>query len=81
MLGKQVRMERVMDRNTKRTVMVPMIHGVGMGPIEGIKDITEQINNLMRAARIGAEIGADLVRVPYSRSPASFKEVVSVCPG
>jgi hypothetical protein len=27
-------MERVMDRNTKNTVMVPLIHGVGMGPIE-----------------------------------------------
>ena len=189
MLGKQVRMERVMDRNTKRTVMVPMIHGVGMGPIEGIKDIknsvdtvalgganavilhkgivaaahrrrgkdlglvlhltatlangnqalvtlveealmmgadavsvrievggpdeeamltllgqvardayrwgmpllalmhprpvkdqTKQIKHLMRAARIGAEIGADLVRVPYSGSLESFKEVVSVCP-
>jgi len=39
-----------------------------------------QIKNLMRAARIGAEMGADLVRVPYSGSAETFKEVVSVCP-
>jgi hypothetical protein len=26
-------MERVMDRNTKKTVTVPVIHGVGVGPI------------------------------------------------
>ena len=182
MLGKRIRMERVMDRNTKKTVMVPLIHGVGMGPIEGIKDIKntvdlislgdanavilhkgivgvghrhsgkdiglilhltatlkngnqtlvtdveeaittgadavsvridvggpdekamlkllgevsreasrwgmplfalmdpgsikdkeKQLNSLLRAARIGAEMGADLVRIPYSGSVDSFK--------
>jgi predicted phospho-2-dehydro-3-deoxyheptonate aldolase len=189
MLGKRIRMERVMDRNTKKTVMVPLIHGVGMGPIEGIEDIKNtvdmvslgganavilhkgivaaghrhsgtdiglilhltasleggrpalvtsveeaiimgadavsvkigvggpneevmlkllgevsrdasrwgmplfalmdpgsvtdrenQLKNLMRAARVGAEMGADLVRIPYSGSAVTFKEVVSVCP-
>jgi predicted phospho-2-dehydro-3-deoxyheptonate aldolase len=182
-------MERVMDRNTRKTVMVPLIHGVGMGPIEGIMDIkktvdtvalgganavilhkgivaaahrhggkdiglilhltassenqqqtlvtdveealkigadavsvrievgradesgmlkilggvakdatewgmplfalmdpgsvkdsVKQLKNLMRAARIGAEMGADLVRVPYSGSVDTFREVVAVCP-
>jgi predicted phospho-2-dehydro-3-deoxyheptonate aldolase len=189
MLGKRIRMERVMNRNDKKTVMVSLIHGVGMGPIEGIKDIKntvdtvslgganavilhkgivgaghrhggediglilhltatskkgkqslvtsveeaivigadavsvridvggpdeelmlkllgevsrdasnwgmplfalmdpglvkdqeKQLGNLMRAARIGAEMGADLVRVPYSGSADTFKEVVSACP-
>ena len=189
MLGKKVRIERIMDRNTKKTVTVPLTHGVGMGPIEGIKDIKnivdtialgganavvlhkgivaaahrrsgkdiglilhltatlengnqalvtdveealtigadavsvrinvggpneeamlkllggvskdasrwgmplfalmdpgnvgekeKQLKNLMRAARIGSEMGADMVRVPYSGSAETFKEVVSVCP-
>jgi predicted phospho-2-dehydro-3-deoxyheptonate aldolase len=189
MLGKKIRMERFMDRNTKKTLMVPLIHGVGMGPIEGIKDIKnsldimalgganavvlhkgivasahrrsgkdiglvvhltatskngkqtlvtdveealtigadgvsvrievggpdeeymlkllgevardasmwgmpllalmhpgqeknkeKQLKNLMRAARIGAEMGADVVRVPYSGSAETFREVVAVCP-
>lgn len=189
MLGKRIRMERVIDRNTRKTVMVPLIHGVGMGPIEGIKDIRntvdtvslgganavilhkgivgaghrasgrdiglilhltatpergkptlvtdveeavtvgadavsvrilvggqdeevmlrmlgevsrdasiwgmplfalmdpgnvkdrdKQIENLLRAARIGAEMGADVVSIPYSGTADSFKEVVSVCP-
>lgn len=189
MLGKKIRMERIMDRNTGKTVMVPLIHGVGMGPIEGIRDIknsvdtvalgganavilhkgivasahrksgkdiglvlnltatledgqqalvtdveealaigadavsvrigvggsdekemlrllgqvsrdayrwglpllvlmhprqendeARQLKSSMRAARIGAEIGADLVRIPYTGSTESFREVVSVCP-
>ncbi len=189
MLGKKIRIERVMDRNSKKTVMVPLIHGVDMGPIEGIKDIKntvdivslgganavilhkgivaaghrhrgkdiglilhltatlengkqafvadveeaitigadavsvridvggkdeevmlnmlgevskdasiwgmplfalmdpgsvsdkeKQLKNLMRAARIGAEMGADMVRIPYSGSMDTFREVISVCP-
>jgi class I fructose-bisphosphate aldolase len=182
-------MERVMNRNTKKTVMVSLVHGVEMGPVEGIKNIKntvdtvalagadavilhkgivsvghrrggkdiglilhltatsrkgeqtlvtsveeaiiigadavsvrinvggedeeamlkllgtvardastwgmplfalmdpgnakdkgKQLGNLMRAARIGAEMGADLVRVPYSGSADTFKEVISACP-
>lgn len=189
MLGKRIRIERVIDRNTRKAVIVPLTHGVEMGPIEGIKDIRNSvdtmaiagansvilhkgivpaahrgsgkdigliihltgsvgdgtptlvsdveeavaigadavsvrieiggkdemamlrllgqvgrdacrwgmplfalmypveskgkkpgINELMRAARIGAELGADVVRVPYSGSPDTFKEVVSACP-
>lgn len=189
MSGKGIRMERVMDRNTGKTVMVPLTHGVGMGPIEGIRDVKnsvdtmalgganavilhkgivaaahrrtgkdigliihltatgndgtqtlvtdveealvmgadavsvrieiggpdekdmlgllgevsgeagrwgmplfalmhpvqgkgakQEIKHLMRAARIGAELGADVVRVPYTGSAETFREVVSVCP-
>ena len=34
-IGKAVRMERIMNRNTKRTIIVPMDHGVSSGPIGG----------------------------------------------
>ena len=32
------------------------------------------------AAHIGAEVGLDIVKVPYTGSPASFSEVVAACP-
>jgi DhnA family fructose-bisphosphate aldolase class Ia len=32
------------------------------------------------AARVGAELGADVVKVPYTGSPESFSEVVEGCP-
>jgi predicted phospho-2-dehydro-3-deoxyheptonate aldolase len=32
------------------------------------------------AARLGAELGADAVKVPYTGSPASFRPVVAGCP-
>lgn len=36
MMGKWIRIERIVDRNTKRTVIVPMDHGVTVGPIKGL---------------------------------------------
>ena len=42
-LGKQIRMERMINRNTGRTVIVPMDHGISVGPIEGLIDVKETI--------------------------------------
>jgi predicted phospho-2-dehydro-3-deoxyheptonate aldolase len=38
------------------------------------------VNNVKLAARIGAELGADIVKVVYTGSPESFTEVVKGCP-
>ncbi len=51
-LGKQIRMERIMDRNSGRTIIVPLDHGVSVGPIEGIRDIKETV---ARVAEGGAK--------------------------
>ena len=38
-VGKQIRMERIVNRNTGKTVIVPMDHGISMGPISGLDDM------------------------------------------
>ena len=48
MVGKQIRMERIIDRNTSRTVIVPMDHGVSSGPIYGITDLRDAIEQVVR---------------------------------
>ena len=48
MLGKQIRMERIIDRNTNRSVIVPMDHGVSSGPIYGITDLRDAIEQVVR---------------------------------
>lgn len=45
-IGKNIRLERIIDRNTKRTVIVPMDHGVTLGPILGIIDMCEMVNEI-----------------------------------
>jgi fructose-bisphosphate aldolase/2-amino-3,7-dideoxy-D-threo-hept-6-ulosonate synthase len=53
-IGKSVRLERILDRNTRRTIIIPMDHGVGAGPIKGIIDMPETVNRV-------AEGGANAV--------------------
>jgi fructose-bisphosphate aldolase/2-amino-3,7-dideoxy-D-threo-hept-6-ulosonate synthase len=42
--GKAVRMERIMDRRTRRAVIVPMDHGMGLGPIKGLEDMAHTVD-------------------------------------
>jgi len=54
LLGKAVRLERILNRNTHRTIIVPMDHGVTVGPIDGLIDMREAVNQV-------AEGGANAV--------------------
>ncbi len=45
-LGKAIRMERIMNRNNGRTIVVPLDHGVTVGPIYGIVDLRETVNQV-----------------------------------
>ncbi len=54
LIGKSVRLERVMNRETKKTVIVPMDHGVSVGPIQGLINLSEMVDKV-------AEGGANAV--------------------
>ncbi len=47
MIGKKIRLERIINRNSGRTVIVPMDHGATMGPIEGLVDMRQTINKVV----------------------------------
>jgi len=53
-VGKAIRMERIMNRRTGRTVIVPLDHGVTVGPIPGLIDMGATVNAV-------AEGGVDAV--------------------
>jgi len=44
--GRNIRLERIFDRNTGRALVVPMDHGISEGPLPGIVDIQQTINNV-----------------------------------
>ena len=46
MIGKKIRLERIINRNTRRTVIAPMDHGVSSGPIPGIIDMDETVEEI-----------------------------------
>lgn len=43
-IGKKIRIERIIDRKSGNAVIVPMDHGLTVGPIEGIVNMPETIN-------------------------------------
>jgi len=47
MIGKMIRLERIIDRNSRRTVIVPMDHGVTIGPVEGLADMRETVGKIV----------------------------------
>lgn len=53
-LGKSVRLERIFNRNTGRTIVVPLDHGVSVGPIVGVVDLRDTVDKV-------AEGGANAV--------------------
>jgi len=47
MIGKKIRLERIIDRNSQKTVIIPMDHGVTVGPIEGLADMRTTVSKVV----------------------------------
>jgi len=47
MIGKKIRLERIINRNSQKTVIIPMDHGVTVGPIEGLADMRTTISKVV----------------------------------
>ncbi|MFX0186521.1 MAG: 2-amino-3,7-dideoxy-D-threo-hept-6-ulosonate synthase [Candidatus Hodarchaeota archaeon] len=46
-IGKKIRMERIVNRENHKTIIVPMDHGLTAGPIKGIeKNLGEMVNKI-----------------------------------
>jgi len=46
-IGKKIRLERIINRNTGKTVIVPMDHGISVGPIAGLTNMKQTIQNVV----------------------------------
>jgi class I fructose-bisphosphate aldolase len=46
MSGKKIRVERILDRNSGKTVIIPMDHGVTVGPVAGLIHMQETIRSV-----------------------------------
>jgi predicted phospho-2-dehydro-3-deoxyheptonate aldolase len=47
MIGKKIRLERIIDRNSGKTVIIPMDHGVTVGPIAGLEDMRTTVSRIV----------------------------------
>lgn len=44
--GKSIRLERIINRNTGKTIIVPMDHGAGEGPISGLNNMGDIVDKV-----------------------------------
>lgn len=45
-IGKKIRLEKIFDKKSKETIIVPMDHGVNVGPIDGLVKMSEIIEKV-----------------------------------
>ncbi len=45
-LGKRIRLERIFDRKSKKTIIIPMDHGLTMGTIPGLEDLAGMVDKV-----------------------------------
>ncbi|GFK93970.1 2-amino-4, 5-dihydroxy-6-oxo-7-(phosphonooxy)heptanoate synthase [Fundidesulfovibrio magnetotacticus] len=67
LIGKAVRLERIFNRNNNRTIVVPMDHGVTVGPIDGLIDMRETINQVAEGGANAVLMHKGLVRCSHRK--------------
>jgi len=65
-IGKTIRIERIINRDTGRTIIAPLDHGVTVGPIEGIVDMRDTVTRIV-------EGGANAVLMHKGVVPAGHR--------
>ncbi|NPA32836.1 MAG: class I fructose-bisphosphate aldolase family protein [Aquificae bacterium] len=66
-IGKEIRMERIMNRETRKTIIVPMDHGVSSGPIPGIVNIKEAVQKVARGGANAVVLHKGMVRAGHRK--------------
>lgn len=61
-LGKAIRMERILNRETGRTIVVPLDHGVSVGPIPGLVDMKDTVTRIVEGGANAVLMHKGLVR-------------------
>lgn len=64
-IGKRIRLERITKRETHRTVIVPMDHGLSMGPIAGLEDMAAIVNKVADGGANAVVLHKGIVRAGH----------------
>jgi predicted phospho-2-dehydro-3-deoxyheptonate aldolase len=68
MIGKKIRIDRIMDRQSGKTVIVPMDHGITVGPMAGLIKMEETIHAVAMGGANAIVIHKGLMEVGYRGS-------------
>ena len=68
MVGKEIRLERIMNRDSGRTIIVPMDHGITLGPIPGLTDMSRTIDQVVNGGANAIILHKGLVKAGHRGS-------------
>ncbi len=74
--GKTIRMGRIFNRQTGRTVMVPMDHGITIGPVTGLTDIGRSTSAVADGGANAVVMHKGIVKECYARAPADLGLII-----
>lgn len=64
-VGKRIRLERIMNRETRKMVVIPLDHGLSMGPVKGLYDMRETINRIAEGGANAVVMHKGIIRAGY----------------
>lgn len=64
-IGKKIRIDRIMNRNTRKTVIIPMDHGITVGPIKGLIDVKSIVNKVAEGGANAVLMHKGMVKAGY----------------
>jgi class I fructose-bisphosphate aldolase len=67
MIGKKIRLERILDRNSGKTVIIPMDHGISSGPISGLIDMKKTVAEVSEGGANAIVIHKGLVETGHRK--------------
>lgn len=65
MIGKNIRLERIINRESKRTVIIPMDHGITMGPIAGLENMREAVGKVVEGGANAVILHKGMITAGY----------------
>ncbi|MFW5489638.1 MAG: 2-amino-3,7-dideoxy-D-threo-hept-6-ulosonate synthase [Desulfovibrio sp.] len=75
-IGKSIRLERIFNRITGRTILVPLDHGVSVGPIYGLVDLRETVNSVVDGGANAVLMHKGLIRCGHR---GAGKDIGLIC--
>ena len=66
-IGKAIRLERIFNRDTGRAIVVPLDHGVSVGPISGLMDMRATLSGIAEGGANAVLMHKGLVRCGHRR--------------
>ncbi len=77
-LGKQIRLERIINRHSNRAIIVPMDHGITLGPIDGLVDMREVVNDVAEGGADAVLMHKGLIRCSHRKSGKDVGLIVHI---